>query len=96
MERPAKKNFTSRIGLKFQAVAPAEASGGEWMLASVKPLPSPNTDELGDLECFTLIFSHNCERMLPQGLYTLTGEDGFQASLFASPFQDQEMVVTVN
>ena len=35
-------------------------------------------------------------KSFPQGLYALTSEDHFKIQLFAIPFRNDEMIVTIN
>jgi hypothetical protein len=43
-----------------------------------------------------LTFKHEDAEILPQGLHHLISEDGFETTLFATPFQNNEMIITIN
>ncbi len=96
MARPQFSDFDTRKGQKFQVLNPEGHSISPWHLHSVKNLTPPDEDGLRDLECFTLTFKHEENQILPQGTHTLTSEDHFQIQLFAVPFRNDEMIVTIN
>ena len=96
MDRPKQADFTSRIAQRFETQNHEGQSLGHWKLASVKTLEAPDEKDLRDLECFSMIFEHTCGEVLPQGYYDLKSEDGFQITLFAIPFRNDEMNVTIN
>jgi hypothetical protein len=96
MERPKLSDFEAHKGQSFQVLNPEGHSLATWLLTSIKTIDAPNEDGLRDLECFSLSFRHEANEILPQGVYTLTSEDHFQVQLFAVPFRNDEMTVTIN
>ena len=62
----------------------------------VHSLPSPDREGLRDLECLITTFKHDGDKILPRGYYHLAGEGGFEINLFASPFQNDEIKVSIN
>lgn len=66
-----------------------------WTLKTVKRLKAPDEEGLRNLEFFSLIFLHNSNSPVDQGTYQLSDKNGFQQILFASPFQQNQMVVAV-
>ncbi|MEJ6717587.1 MAG: hypothetical protein QNK82_03770 [Akkermansiaceae bacterium] len=96
MKRPKLSDFQNRQGQQFQVSDPEGRPTGTWKLSSTKSFDPPEEDGLRDLECFTLSFHHGANEILPQGLYALTSEDHFKIQLFAIPFRNDEMIVTIN
>ncbi|MFT6864744.1 MAG: hypothetical protein ACJAVK_003312 [Akkermansiaceae bacterium] len=96
MERPKLSDFEAQKGQAFQVLNPEGDSLATWRLTSIKIFDAPDEDGLRDLECFSLSFLHEANEILPQGIYTLTSEDHFQTQLFAVPFRNDEMTVTIN
>ncbi len=96
MDRPQLSDFEARKGQPFQILNPEGQPLVPWILHSLKSLAPPDEDGLRDLQCFTLTFRHEANEILPQGIHTLTSEDHFQIQLFAVPFRNDEMIVTIN
>jgi len=92
--RPKLAYFESRVGSKF-SVTLDKNELSSWTLKTVKRLKAPDEEGLRNLEFFALIFLHNSNSPVDQGTYQLSDKNGFQQILFASPFQQNQMVVTV-
>lgn len=96
MNRPKKADFQNRIGHWFDALLQGQAPGIRWKLTSVESLDPPDEDGLRELECFIVSFHHDEKQILPQGTYHLSSDEGFETTLFAIPYRDDTMVVTIN
>ncbi|MGD1977795.1 MAG: hypothetical protein PVJ98_00230 [Akkermansiaceae bacterium] len=96
MERPKQSEFSERKDQIFRAQSLEDQRSFQWKLAEIKSLDAPDYDDPRELECFTLNFKHEAGEILPQGNYLLTSDDGFEVTLFAIPFQANEMNVTIN
>lgn len=95
-ERPRMAYFLEREGKAFIVTQEESGYGGEWVLREVRPLEAPDHERLKDLECFSLVFSHEGKGVLAQGMYRLEDGSGFRSELFAVPCSANEMAVTIN
>jgi hypothetical protein len=96
MTRPALSDFVPREGQWFEARHLEEEVTRRWKLEAIKTFNAPDEEELRELDCFMLTFKHEEAEVLPQGIHHLTSEDGFETTLFATPFQNNEMIITIN
>ncbi|MGJ8695236.1 MAG: DUF6916 family protein [Verrucomicrobiaceae bacterium] len=92
--RPQFADFDSRIGTTFTVNGDHELTG-TWTLQSVKKLDAPDEDGLRDLEFFSLTFLFSKDQSFQQGTYLIEDHTGFRQTLFASPFRQDKMIVTV-
>ncbi|MDB4294982.1 hypothetical protein N9908_01950 [Akkermansiaceae bacterium] len=92
--RPRIADFESGIGSTF-SVSLSGSEIGTWTLQALKVLAAPDEEELRDLDFFSLTFLHHANPSPEQGIYLVSDQSGFRQTLFATPFRQDQMVVTV-
>lgn len=94
-KRPRFSDFQERLQKQFSVSTLSGGPLGFWVLQDVRGLPSPDAEELRDLECFSLTFDCATTGPLNQGCY-LFEEGSFRATLFAVPDRGEKMIVTIS
>jgi len=91
--RPTFADLHSRLGDGFK-VFHGENLVGTWTLRSCERLEKPPLPELDELDCFWLCF--DTERPAPQAIYLLKHASGYEVTVFAVPYMEGTMQITIN